>query len=322
MESDGEDPDEEHVARTADYTTHDIEIISNFSKLRVLEIGYRKMLILELYTAPLNGRYPVFFNSFPLLQRLSIVTCQYLNWDLEMLAGLPLLKELHCGNNKCLTGNINSLRVLKSTLEKVEISWSEHVEGNFIDLADFPHLKILDLYKTAVTGDIRDIGEDDFSPLEQLNLPEGVYGGTGYEFQRISDGTKLVRAVYLLKQRSPLKMRGWYGKLSRDSPDRYESVDVFRPSPQEPPFYICLVQAGSRIGYRWKTLVRGGNACEVNWLDPEPNRENSDYDDYIEAIHKFNGEIGMYRGFHQPPTEEEYRRLVEEDRLQRRNTVD
>jgi hypothetical protein len=81
--SDGEDPDERWTARTADWTTHNIEIISNFSKLRILTIDH----------AGLNGRYPVLFNSFPLLQKLSIKHCHHLlKWDLEMLAGLPLLK--------------------------------------------------------------------------------------------------------------------------------------------------------------------------------------------------------------------------------------
>jgi len=55
--SDGEEPDEEEAARTADCTNHDINIISNFTKLRSLEID----------DAPLNGRYPVLFN-FPLLR--------------------------------------------------------------------------------------------------------------------------------------------------------------------------------------------------------------------------------------------------------------
>ena len=36
--SDGEDPDEERTAETADWTSHDIEIISNFSRLRILKI--------------------------------------------------------------------------------------------------------------------------------------------------------------------------------------------------------------------------------------------------------------------------------------------
>jgi hypothetical protein len=91
-----------------------------------------------------------------------------------MLAGMPMLKELVCINNDHLTGNVNSLRVIKNTLEKVEIGGCQYVEGNFMDLADFPHLKELDLEGTAVTGDIRDIGKNDFSSLEHLKLPHGV----------------------------------------------------------------------------------------------------------------------------------------------------
>jgi hypothetical protein len=50
---DGEDPDEDLAARTAGDTAHDIEIISNFTKLRELKIHW---------SVPLNGRYPCFFD--------------------------------------------------------------------------------------------------------------------------------------------------------------------------------------------------------------------------------------------------------------------
>jgi hypothetical protein len=229
-----------------------------------------------------------------------------------MLAGLPLLKELNCESNTLLTGNINSLRVLKDTLEKVTIKNCWSVGGNFMDLADFPQLKELDFEYTAVTGDIRDIGND-FSSLEYLDLPHGVYGGKGYEFQRISDGPDVVRAVYLLKkQRSMLKMnKRWFVKLSEDSPDWYDSVDEDDDDPplDIPPFHIHIVEAGSRVGYRWAS--RFNNPCEVNWLDPEPDRESSDYGKYIEESQEIERRVGFYRGFHQPPTEEEYRRLLD-----------
>eukprot|EP00984_Skeletonema_dohrnii_P019760 scaffold9511_cov182-Skeletonema_dohrnii-CCMP3373.AAC.17 len=55
-----------------------------------------------------------------------------------------------------------------------------------MDLADFSCLKELDLFRTAVTGDIRDIDKQDFRFLESLTLPSGVHGGTGYKFQQIS----------------------------------------------------------------------------------------------------------------------------------------
>jgi hypothetical protein len=279
---------------------------------------------LELYYAELNGRYPFLFNSFPLLEKLNISSCRYLKWDLEMLSGLPLLKELDCFSNKCLTGNINSLRVLEDTLEKVNIQYCDNVEGNFMDLANFPHLRVLHLYRTAVTGDIRDIGDNDFSVLECLDLPRGVYGGRGCEFQRISDGPDVARAVYLLiKQRPGLKIdKDWCVNLSEDSPDCYASVDVtdtgappfYIPFMQDtPPFFIHLVQAGPRVGYRWAS--KNSIPCEVNWLDPEPDRDSSDYEEYIAKIQKIErgATLFMYRGFQHPPSEEEYNRLFEEE---------
>ena len=300
--SDGEDPDEHQAARYTNQTSYDIGIISNFSKLKILDI----------YGSGLNGRYPFLFNSFPLLEKLRIQYCSYLKWDLEMLAGFPLLKELYCEHNSSLTGsNISSLRVLKDTLENVTIKSCFGVEGNFMDLADFPHLKELNLHGTAVIGDIRDIGENDFPSLEDLMLPKGVYGGHGHELQRISDAPDLAAAVYLLKKQHPtLKMSKrwrWHGVLSEDSPDSYVSVDG-----DTPPIYINFVQAGPRIGYRWGTGDAVDTPCEVNWLDPEPDRESIGYEKYIEELQEINSQVNFYRGFHQPPTEEEYHRLWEE----------
>jgi hypothetical protein len=153
-----------------------------------------------------------------------------------------------------VTGNISGLRVLKNTLEKVTINHCQIVEGNFMDLADFPHLKALDLFDTAVTGDVRDIVGNDFSLLEYLHLPRTVYGGHGCELQRISDAHNLMRTLYLFnKQRSRTSsmslLKDWYGKLSENSPDWYESSDEYFP----PPFYIRFVEARSRIGYQWQT---------------------------------------------------------------------
>jgi hypothetical protein len=305
--SDGEDPDEEWAAFTDEFLTHDFEIISNFTKLRVLEIR-----------GGLNGRYPFIFNSFPLLQKLSISYrgwCRYLKWDLEMLAGLPILKELNCEHNEHLSGHISSLGVLKDTLENLTLQDCPSVEGNFMDLADFHNLKELVLEYTAVTGDIRDIGENDFSSLERLTLPKSVYGGRGCQLQRISEATDLMRAVYLFKKQRPaLKMedwhQNWYGELSRDSPDWYELDGDF----EDPPFCTHFVQAGSRLGYRWADSFIIDHPryepCEVNWLDPEPESGSSDYEEYIEELQKIERKVGLYRGYRQPPTEEEYHGLI------------
>ena len=163
--SDGEEPDEEWAAETAAYTTLDIEIISNFQKLHTLAIQDSLY-----YSSILNGRYPFLFNSFPLLQKLSINHCKYLKWDLDMLSAFPLLKELYVTSNNGLTGNMRSLRVLKDTLETLSITTCANVEGNLMDLANFPLLKELNLFNTAVTGDMQEIGANHFKPLVHLRI--------------------------------------------------------------------------------------------------------------------------------------------------------
>jgi len=161
--SEGEDPEWEWGTN---HITHDIDIISRFRKLRIL----------DFFKAPLTGRYPVLFN-FPLLQELSISYCQNLKFDLDMLRGFPLLEVLDFSSNQHLTGNISSLSPLKSTLKSLDICRCLSVRGNFMELADFPHLKNLYLYNTPVTGDIRDIKANDFPALENFYLPNTVHGG-------------------------------------------------------------------------------------------------------------------------------------------------
>lgn len=101
--------DLELVRETANFATHDIEIVSSFRRLRVLEIS----------CAPLKGRYPLLFN-FSLLEKLFICGCS-IKWDLGMLSGTPLLKELRIEQPNCigLTGDISGLKVLRATLESV-----------------------------------------------------------------------------------------------------------------------------------------------------------------------------------------------------------
>jgi hypothetical protein len=371
--SDGEDPDEKYAARTAGTTAHDIEIISNFRMLKSLTI----------MNTGLNGRYSFLFNSFPLLQKLSIDHCDYLKWDLEMLSGFPLLKELQVSGINRLTGNIRNLRVLKDTFETLTIATCANVEGNLMDLADFPLLKELNLYDTSVTGDVRDIGENDFSALmhlsitshssltgnvrslrvlkdtletltiatcanvegnlmdladfsllkelnlyntsvtgdvrnirendftnlENIRLPFGVVGGYGYKFQHIADAPSVANAYYRLAKRAKSLREDVYSyytwRLSEQSPDYYAALDGY----VLPPLCISFVKVGPRLGWRWKTSHSQLHSCEINWLDPEPDRENDDYEAYVEELTSIQREINVYQGYHQPPTEEEYRRL-------------
>ncbi len=299
---DGEDPNETMAAVVDDFPSLGINFISNFRKLRTLVI----------IGAPLNGRYPVFFNNFQLLQKLVINSQGHLIFDLDMLAGFPILKELQLSNNLRLTGNINSLRVLKETLAMVGIEYCENVQGNFMDLADFAGLKKLNLSWTAVTGDIRDICNRDFLAIEELALPNGVYGGIGFEFQRISDAPDVISTLYPIMKRRPVLRKHWYGALSEDSPEWYEGMDEEEDDVITAPLCIEFVQAGSRVGYRW--FARDSfnvSACEVIWLDPEPGSESSDYEKYIEELQKIEGEVNLFEGYQQPPSEHEYRSLSE-----------
>jgi len=291
--SDGDDPYEQE---NENYITHDIDILSGFRNLRLLSI----------YHAHLNGRYPLLF-QFPLLQKLEIYDCGNLKFDLEILVGLPVLEELYCNDIRFLTGNINSLRVLNDTLAKVTIRDCFEVQGNFMDLADFPRLNELNLLETDVIGDIRDVGERDFLALEVLTLPKGVYGGMGYKFQLISDVPGIISTLYPIYKQRPILLKDSLAELSRHSPDWYNGIVRH----DTPPFGIEFVAAGSRVGYQWKTLYLF-SACEVIWLDPEPDRESIDYEKYTEELQEI--ERYFYHGFQQPPTEEEYHHFWAERR--------
>jgi hypothetical protein len=309
----GEDPDEEKArGSAANDVVHELDAISSFTKLRILDLS----------STPLNGKYPCLFN-FPLLQKLTVFHCPHLKWDLDMLAGFPLLRELNFTHNGMLTGNIKSLRVLKDTLEKVEIIACSQVGGSFMEFADFPRLKSLILRQVdSITGDIRDIGENDFSKLEVLHLPESVYGGDRYKIMRSSDAKELIATIYSLKKQrhrhpSLFEKFNWY--LSESSPDWYREAFGY---PMAYPFSFCIVRAGSRLGWRWerKFDYTPDYHFEVNWLDPLPDKKSSEYGSYIQALQDIESDMNKYaffRGYHEPPTEAVYKRLERQYRPSR-----
>jgi hypothetical protein len=128
-----------------------------------------------------------------------------------------------------------------------------------------------------------------------------------------------MRALYLLKKHHPsLVSEDWAGNLSEDSSDWYwydwgEEMDEDYVSP---PFSVSLVVAGTRIGYRWKDEF-GKQRSEVNWLDPEPDEDSTDYGKYIAELQEIENQVDFYKGYHQPPTKKEYIRLVQEWLLRR-----
>jgi hypothetical protein len=99
---------------------------------------------------------------------------------------------------------------------------------------------------------------------------------------------------------------GFFWSLSEDSADWFNWED--ESDNPKPPFRLQIVQAGSRRGWSWCTL-RSHHSCAINWLDPEPCSESSHYEAYIEELQHIEQSINFYRGYHQPPTQEEYRQL-------------
>lgn len=165
---------------------------------------------------------------------------------------------------------------------------------------------------------MRDIGEDDFIYLEKLRCPFGVVGGRKYKFQRIADVPSVANALYRLKMRAKSLGEAAVGNdvyyhyswlLSEQSPDYYATEDLVSPH------YISFVKVGPRVGWRWwanPEYLAQNLSCEINWLDPEPNREDDDYEAYVEELTSIQRGISVYRRYYQPPTQEEYRRLCRE----------
>jgi len=183
-----------------------------------------------------------------------------------------------------------------------------------------------------VTGDIRDIGENDFPMLEELEISccAAIIGDQHFSFQRISDVPDFMNDVHHLLKRDIMNNRCQWTLAEDTSPDWYEpEVSNEDDGIPGPPFDIGLVQVGPRLGWTWGSHEYVGDdspfdSCEINWLDPEPDNDSSDYETYIQELQTIEGgnnffnslnqvsQINFYRGYRQPPTEEEYRRLCRE----------
>ena len=331
---DGEDPDEKEARESAHRISYDIDMVSNFKHLRVL----------ELKDTPLNGSYPCLFN-FSLLTKLTVSWCKHLKWDLGALAGFPLLREFRCECNHRLTGNIDNLRVirgtlkrlivvscpqvegnicslteLKDTLQKLVFAHCPQIDGNFMDLADFPHLKVLDMrHMVSITGDIRGMGEHSFPKLKSLDLPKNVYGGNRYEIMRVADAKELIDTIFSIKKQhnrhpSLFEEFDWY--LSENSPDWYHEPNIgYGSRPMGFPLSFCIVRAGSRLGWRWERQFDfiPDYRFEITWLDPLPATErSSEHQRYIQDLQEMESYMDrfpFFRGYSQPPSEAVFKRL-------------
>eukprot|EP00985_Skeletonema_marinoi_P017203 scaffold9363_cov75-Skeletonema_marinoi.AAC.10 len=50
-----------------------------------------------------------------------------------------------------------------------------------------------------------------------------------------------------------------------------------------------------RVGYQWGYIHKYCfHTCEVNWLDPEPERDSSGYEEYIDDLHEIDRLVDFY----------------------------
>jgi len=272
----------------------DISPIANFRRLRNLRIKQ----------ADLNGSYPFLFD-FPNLRTLELIDIGRLRWDLDMLSGLPKLEKLRCIRVP-VTGTLKCLRVIRGSLVDLCLAGCSEVEGNMMDLADFPLLKELSLNNCdKVVCDITDIGPADFQSIESAftDLPDSVYGAG--HLPSIAETPKIMQAWYTLKKRNQHIFSGRRMSLSLYSPERYDNnVHHSRDMPK----CVEFVSAGPRLGWRWTNAVNGGS-CETNWIDPAPNPSDVNYDVYLKELKEIERDVDFFKGFFKPPTQQEHLQL-------------
>jgi hypothetical protein len=266
---------------------------------------FQQLRILSLRRMGLHGQYPFLFN-FPELRTLDVSGIAGLRWDLTMLKGLPKLEKLACMYNHSLTGDLKSLRVIMNSLSEICLFGCERVGGSLMTLADFPKLQKIDLMVTKVTGDIREIGPNDFSSIQEMELCDTIHGGG--ELMKIEDAPEIMLARSNLKKRHPSLFQDKQLFLSHLSPQYYDYYTGHRS--RDPPLRVEFVKAGSRLGWRWTNCEKGGS-CETQWLDPEPNSTDEGYEKYLQEL-KHTKNVDIYRGFKRPPNEEEHMRRCAE----------
>lgn len=222
-----------------------------------------------------------------------------------MLTNLSKLEKLHCVGNLHLTGNLKNIRVLRESLKELRLSGCKQVQGSLKDISDFPKLKSVCLQNTKITGDIRDIGPNDFVSVEyvdELYLGEHVYGGN--HIPSIEEAPEIMLAWSRLTKRNPNIYIDLKIPLSLDSTQRYNIQG--HPS-RIMPAKAEFVRAGNRLGWRWTNGFVGGS-CETHWIDPEPDQSEHEYDDYSLDVYRIEKDVEFFRGCFVPPTVEEHRR--------------
>jgi hypothetical protein len=298
--ADGDDPELPLIANPSSQAS--LRCIAEFRYLKHLSIN----------SASLNGSYPYLFD-FPELRTLELVDVGRLVWDLDMLENLPKLEQLTAVRNTHLNGKLSSIQVLRKTLVKLSLISCLKVKGDLMDLRDFPLLQDICLNDcNRIGGDIREVQVGDFQSVESFGrLPSSVFGGS--YLPSIADTPAIMHSWYILKKRNPSILSPSNNGMCRMSlsilsTERYGN-DVHHTRCM--PTCVEFVSAGNRLGWRWTNAVRGGS-CETIWMDPAPKYSDPGYDLYLLELQKINQDVGFYKGFFAPPSQQEHLRMNNE----------
>jgi hypothetical protein len=267
--------------------------------------GFRKLSSLRMIRTKLEACVPLIM-QLNNLRSLNLDWNMQLVWNLADLSAIPRLKKLRCKYNYQLTGDLSSLQVLCETMTICDLWACRRVTGDLHILSSFPHLEILSVFATNVTGDIRKIGSAHFPLLKKLDVSSGVLGGK--HFTRIADAPEVMQAWYSLETKHP----GIFCRqveLAIDAPERQQYLEIDCPySKQLLPLTVQMISFGPRLGWRWTNGLTDGS-CDIHWFDDEPSRSANGYDEYVRALERANSPHRHFRGFLVPPTPQEHRRI-------------
>jgi hypothetical protein len=274
---------------------------SRFTSTRTVDYiqqRFPELRHLTLSGTDLSGFQPSIF-LFRYLISLDLTENEELEWDLESLSGLPNLQSLETYENRSMTGNLQSLRVLKDSLVSLSLHSCQNLTGNLMVLADFPYLQRIDIRQTNVTGDIREIRSKDFVSINKLFLGDGIYGSCF--FDRIDDVPGIMKATHNLMKKPTVVYNNGLMYLREDSLQFYHALEGM----PDPPFWVESVYAGPRQGWKFTNHATGGD-CETQWSEPAPLVTDEGYDKYVKESIRVNKNVKFFRGFTEPPTHEEY----------------
>ncbi|OEU21405.1 hypothetical protein FRACYDRAFT_235028 [Fragilariopsis cylindrus CCMP1102] len=237
---------------------------------------------LTLSGTNLSGFHPSIF-QFRNLISLDLRRNNEMEWDLESLSGLPNLQKLQANSNLSMTGNLQSLTVLKNTL----VSLSVEICPNMYECY----------------WRYREIGSNDFVSISELFLGDGIYGNVF--FDRIDDVPGIMKAKYNLMKRPTIFDEHDFDDELHLREDSLQFYHAPEGNPPYPPFWVEFVYAGRRSGWKFTNCTTGGD-CETEWFEPAPLVTDEGYDKYVKESIRVHKNVTLFRGFTEPPTHEEY----------------